>query len=361
MKILHFVPGSGVGGIERFIMDITSIPNQEFEYDFVVFARQKTEFVKCIGERGKVYTFSGWSLEVINRTYRMIKQNKYDVVHAHLGSWSFIILILAKLCGVRKRIAHTHSADSFSNMNVIGKTVYCISKIMNRLCITNYLACSDHACESTFGKRLLKLKKYTRVLNPVDFERIGNTDINAENRLRKELGLRKYCRVICNVGYLGKHKNQAFLLQIAKHQKMSHVDFLLVGDGWNRKNLEEIIKTDNLKNVHILGIRNDIPLILRLADVFVLPSLLEGLGTVVLEAQACGIPCVVSENVTMETDLGLGLVYQIALSDEERWIEAILSIKKPKITSEEILTKFIDKNVEIGACYRLIKSIYEGY
>ena len=360
MKVLHFVPGSGVGGIERFVMDITSASRKNIDYSFIVFARKETDFVSCIKQRGIVHVCSGWSFSTLKKTFQLMKKNHYDVVHAHLGCWSFIVLLIAKMCRVNKRIAHSHSADAFGNMNSVGKIVYCLSKIYNPFCVTDYMACSDHACECTFGKKVAHSSKYTKVLNPVDFNRMTKMNGLTGQALRRELGLRSNSKVVCNVGYLGKHKNQAFLLQLAGKDEMLNTDFLLVGDGWNREKLEEMVRSKALMNVYFAGVRNDISAILNMSDLFVLPSILEGLGTVVLEAQACGTPCIISENVTMETDVGLGLVQQIPLINEDAWVRAINDSEKKAISPETIIGEFSKKNITIDKCIELIETVYEG-
>lgn len=360
MKVLHFIPGSGVGGIERFVMDITSGEHEGIEYDFLVFARGTSAFVDCIQQRGTVHICRGWSLSTLKTTFRLFKKNHYDVVHAHLGCWSYIILLLAKIAGIKTRIAHSHSADSFRNMHGMGKLIYAFSRVLNPICVTHYLACSDHACACTFGKKIVASEKYTRILNPVDFNRIGVFDAERIQQLRIELGLRKNSRVVCNVGYLGKHKNQAFLLKQAGRPELKDVDFLLVGDGWNRSQLEGIIQDQHLENVHLVGIRTDVPDVLRVADVFTLPSILEGLGTVVLEAQACGTPCIISEHVTKETDLGMGLVQQVPLLDENAWVNEMRTVCRPVLDREDIIATFIEKKVELAACCRMLNQIYKG-
>ena len=112
--------------------------------------------------------------------------------------------------------------------------------------------------------------KYTRILNPVDFNRIRFNEYFIEKELRNILGLRNSSKIVCNIGYLGKHKNQSFLLHIAERKELSNVDFLLVGDGWNRTRLEKMINDKNLTNVHLVGVRNEISDILKMSDIFVL-------------------------------------------------------------------------------------------
>ena len=199
-----------------------------------------------------------------------------------------------------------------------------------------------------------------RILNPVDFNRIRFNEYFIEKELRNILGLRNSSKIVCNIGYLGKHKNQSFLLHIAERKELSNVDFLLVGDGWNRTRLEKMINDKNLTNVHLVGVRNEISDILKMSDIFVLPSILEGLGTVVLEAQACGTPCIISENVTIETDMGLGLVQQIPLLEEDAWVLAINTTEKKVFDYRTIIDAFSSRNVTIDKCISLIESIYKG-
>lgn len=359
MKILHFVPGIGMGGIERFIMDLTSHTSEEFKHDFFVFGRGESEFLTYIKKKGNVYITRGWSYSTLKVLSKVLKDNKYDIIHAHLGCWAFIVLIIAKLRGVKKRIAHSHSADGFKDMNLIGKVIYIFSRVLNPLCVTHYLACSNHACERTYGFKVRNGKRYVRVINPVDIKRFVDVSDELIIKTRESLNLRENRKIICNVGYLGRHKNQIFLLQMASELDIEGIDLVIVGDGWNRKQLENYINDNAITNVTMLGNRNDIPELLHIADVFVLPSILEGLGTVVLEAQACGTPCIISECVTMETDMGLGLVKQIELGNKDDWKKSIIQCKQLNVlTTKEIESAFAQNCADVLSCVELVEKIY---
>lgn len=355
MKVLYFLPGTGVGGIGKFVRDIVSKTSYKIDYTFVTLGDPSTKLAAFLKENGKFLNYSGWGIPVLKGVYQELKHNKYNIVHAHLGCWSFIILGIARLSGVSKRFAHAHSADSFSTMEGVGKIVYALSMILNGLTVTNYLACSNHACECTFGKHVIKSRKYNRVVNPVDdrffLER-------KPKYVRNELGIPETSKVICHVGYMGYHKNHPFILKLAKQLQNEDIYWILVGDGNKRKEFEKYVQDNCLTNVRFTGLRNDIPNILDESNVFILPSLLEGLGTVVLEAQARGKKCIISENVTTEVDMGLELVKQIPLSDIDRWKDELVRNEYREVHIEKIKEIYIKKCVEIEACASYLISLY---
>ena len=216
MKVLYFLPGTGVGGIGKFVRDMVSQTKDKVDYTFVTLGNPNTELALFLKENGKFINYSGWSVAVLKGVYDELRQTKYDVVHAHLGCWSFIILGIAKVCRVKKRVAHSHSADSFKTMNGIGKLISLLSFIINPLTVTNYLACSDHACECTFGKKVLISDKYARVLNPVDERYFEDSK---DLYFRNEVGIPQTAKVVCHVGYMGYHKNHMFILNLAQEMR----------------------------------------------------------------------------------------------------------------------------------------------
>ncbi|HJF40321.1 MAG TPA: glycosyltransferase [[Clostridium] spiroforme] len=353
MKILYFLSGTGVGGIGKFVKDIVSHMPAEVNFTFVTLGNPNSDLSLFLKEHGKVLNYPRWGRKVLRGLKNELKVNHYDIVHAHLGCWSFICLYFAMRAGVKRRIAHSHSADNFKTLNKTGKLIFLISRIANPLVVTDYMACSDHACAETFGKKVLKMDRYYRVLNPVDeryFEK-------ATHDVREELEIPKSSRVVCHVGYMGYHKNHLFILELAEELKDEDVYWLLVGDGHFRKQFEVAASEKHLDKVIFLGIRNDVPDILKASNLFILPSLLEGLGTVVLEAQACGLPCIISENVTEETDMGLGLVKKIPLYAKREWKNEIL-LNNIKIHTDIIKQKFVNEKVEINSCSKNLLKIY---
>ena len=153
MKILYFLSGTGVGGIGKFVKDIVSHMPAEVNFTFVTLGNPNSDLSLFLKEHGKVLNYPRWGRKVLRGLKNELKVNHYDIVHAHLGCWSFICLYFAMRAGVKRRIAHSHSADNFKTLNKTGKLIFLISRIANPLVVTDYMACSDHACAETFGKK----------------------------------------------------------------------------------------------------------------------------------------------------------------------------------------------------------------
>jgi len=352
---MYFLTGTGVGGIGKFVNDVVSKFDSSISLTTVALGDDNTPLAKTLKDKGKFISFPGWSIKLLLAIYKELKSEKYDLIHVHAGFWSYIVLIIAKLGKVPVRIAHSHSADSFSDLHGLAKFIYVISRVLNSFVVTHYFACSNHACKNTFGEKILRSKKYYRILNPVD-ERFFR--IKSGKQIREEFHIPKDAIVACHVGYFGFHKNHDFLIELANLLKSDNVWWLLVGEGY-RKN-EVINKASSLKleKVIFTGNRNDIPDILDASSIFVFPSKLEGLGTVVMEAQACGIPSIVSENVTMETDMGLHLVKQLRLNEMSRWKTEILNSLQICSEIEGIYNAFINNHATVDSCADFIIGIY---
>lgn len=151
---------------------------------------------------------------------------------------------------------------------------------------------------------------------------------------KRAFGIKEDALVIGHVGRFFEQKNHAFLLGLAAYCKKSGIPFQAVfaGDGPLRRQMEEKAAALGVKDdILFLGVVEDIPALMQAFDVFVMPSLFEGLPLVLVEAQASGLPCIVSDNITEETDLGLGLLQRLSLNAGfERWAEDISRAAQPK-------------------------------
>ena len=358
MKVLYFLTGLGIGGIGKFVGDVVRNFDTSVELTTIALGNEENELAKELSQKGHLICFPKWSIEVLKRVKAELCSQKYDVVHVHAGFWSFIILQIAKKQKVPVRIAHSHSADSFSDLSGIPKLIYLSSRIANHFVVTHYFACSDHACIRTFGKKVLESQSYYRILNPVDdsfFTPLSN------NLIRDEFNIPDDAIIACHVGYFGFHKNHDFILTLAERMRDEKVWWILVGNGNRFEHYLTITKAKKLSKVVLTGARSDIPEILNASDVFVFPSRLEGLGTVVMEAQACGVHCIISENVTCETDVGLGLVEQIKLEKIDKWMHSILKSKKQAVDPKQIKTLYEKKNITDSTCALYIYSLYNKF
>ena len=250
---------------------------------------------------------------------QVLKNNSFDVVWAHKTTLSSCeIFDIAKKNNIPVRIVHSHSS---SNMG--GKFTYLMHNINKHLiyCWANeYLACSHSASEWFYGKHLSKI-----MVNGIDLEKF-KYNLEIREKIRKELNIENKF-VIGHVGRFGIEKNHKKLINIFKSCKdqNSDVKLILCGDGEERKNIELQIRQLDLQNdVILLGSIDNVHEILQAMDILVMPSLFEGLPFALLEAQASGLKCVVSDSVSRESDV-MGWNQFVPLSSNDSvWASVIL-------------------------------------
>ena len=226
----------------------------------------------------------------------------------------------------RITIAHSHIAD----------VPFSLSKVFRFLFHFNLWKIADYrfACSEKAGKWLYRDKADFMILrNGIMTERFKYSDTIREAK-RKELSLNKSAKVIGTVGRLVNQKNQGRLLSIMKRiaELNENTKLLLIGEGPLEAELRKTAKRLNLEDkVLFTGPRTDINELLSSMDVFVLPSLYEGLGIVLVEAQASGLPCVFTDTIPKDVDLVPELIHRVSLSDsDENWAKTILSCQPLK-------------------------------
>ena len=360
-KILNVVGAMNTGGTETMLMNLyRNIDRDNIQFDFISFDNDKAYYddeIESLG--GRVIRIS--NPKSIKEIKKIIKENgPYKAVHAHTQFNCGFSMIAAKQCGVGIRISHAHT-NLDNNGNII-KDIY--SKLM-RYIINNYstkvLACSDDSARCLFGEKAIKDDKYSLFQNLIDYNTIINPNYEEVEQFKKDNDLNNRL-VIGHIGTFKESKNQRFLIEIVKNLSDINVKLLLVGDGSMKDELQELVNKYNLNDkVVFAGIRKDINNMLSCMDVFVFPSVFEGLGMVLLEAQASGIPCVVSDAIQPEVDLGLGLINKLSLNDDvQSWINKILEVRSKKILNKDVIIKsFDEKGYSLDKCISRLKQIYE--
>lgn len=362
-KILHVVGSMNTGGTETMLMNIyRKIDRDIIQFDFLDFSQDEAYYDKEIKELGgKVIKIS--NSKSVREISNVIKNNgPYKVVHAHTLFNCGFAMIAAKVNNIDARISHSHTNLDDESRLVRKIYIKLMRKVINRYS-TRLLACSSAAGNYLFGNISLNSDKYSYFPNLVDYESMMKPDRNQVEIFKKNNNLNN-CIVIGNIGTLKPSKNQEFLLKIVKvlKERHIHVKLIIVGDGELRNRLVEITQKYNIvDDVIFTGVRKDINNMLSCMDVFVLPSIYEGLGLVLLEAQAGGVPCLVSEAIQEEADLGLGIVEKLNLSDNEiLWADKIVELaNKEKINKNIIEKKFNDKGYSTSKCISRLLEIYE--
>ncbi len=258
----------------------------------------------------------------------LLKKEKYDVVHCHTMFNSGIVLLASKLNGVKGLIAHSHSICS-SKKRKLTKKLY--EKLMRSIivhCATDYVACGEAAGKWLFGEKVFN-KSGQLILNGIDVP-LYRYDEDKAAKIKNELSIEDRF-VIGHVGHLTKVKNQTFILNLMNDivAKLPNAVLLLIGEGDDRVMLEAKITELNISDYVIMtGNVMNVQEYLSAMDVFVFPSLYEGMPLSIIEVQANGLPCVISDAVPKDVFL-TDLLEELPLTaSQDRWIDAIINSKR---------------------------------
>lgn len=325
-KILVFGMSSNYGGVEKFIMNYYQNIDRKFiQFDFLCYDSLPAYHDKIENLGGKIHIVTSRRKNPIKSRIairKALKENKYDAIWDNLCSLSDIsILRIAKRLGVKTRIIHSHNS-----MNMSGKftaVMHYIHKKMIGKLATDFWACSIPAGKWFYNKKILNS---TKIVNNAIVTKNFVFDPYQRDLKRKEFHIENNF-VIGNIGRFHYQKNHDFLINIfqAIHKKNKNAVLMLVGDGELRPQIEDKIKKLGLSdNVILTGVRSDIPQILQAMDVFLFPSLFEGLPITLVEAQAAGLPCVISDTITEEVAI-TNLVQYVSLNrSPEFWANTVL-------------------------------------
>ncbi|MCM1140872.1 MAG: glycosyltransferase, partial [Muribaculum sp.] len=215
-----------------------------------------------------------------------------------------------------------------------------------------------------FGKNLFG-KKGIVLNNSVDVDKFYDVKQEAVEKLRNEFGISPSEIVIGSVARLNEVKNHERMLSIAHEMKRNGYSFkmIIVGRGELEDKLKAIVTKSELQDCVIFaGIRGDIPELMHLFDVFLMPSFFEGNPVTLIEAQAAGLRSVISDTITDKIDMGLGLVQRLSLEvPDSQWAKALLESKSPKLSKEEIITCLSLYGYDLKSNTLLLCNLYEGH
>lgn len=322
IRILHIVTYMGRGGLETMLMNYyRAIDRTKVQFDFLTHRDFRADYddeIEALG--GKIYRLP--SLNPFSRSYlgaldRFFAEHpEYRIVHSHLDCMSAIPLKAAKKHGVPVRIGHAHNSNQPRDAKYLLKLFY--KRLIARNA-TQLFACSDEAGRWMFGDADFRVLN-----NAIDAGRYA-FDPAVRGEVRHELDLPADALVVGHVGRFDPQKNHRFLVEI--FEKMPEdARLLLVGDGVLRPDVEQQAEALGIRDrVLFTGVRTDVDRLLQAMDVFLMPSLFEGLPVSIVEAQAAGLPCLISDKVPIECKK-TELVTQIPLeASPAEWAEAVLS------------------------------------
>ena len=300
IKVLHFEIDGKIGGIETFLLNLyKNIDRRNIQFGFVTRSKE-IPFQKDILDLGGCIEY----IEGFNNIFQYIKDitrilNKgYDIVHIHKNSAANIIpFILAKKYGL-PIVSHSHNTRP--SCGTLSYVLHYINRVLLYKLSDVHLACSQDA-----GKWLYSNKKFQVVKNGVIVNNFLYDDKIASIK-RKELSINDNQLVIGHIGRFTKQKNHEGLVKIFKEMLVNKPDaiLLLIGDGPLKAGITNMVKKMGLDDsVMMLGIRKDIPELLMAMDVFLMPSLYEGLPIAAVEAQASGVDVFLSNTISQQTEI----------------------------------------------------------
>jgi len=331
IRVLQVFAQMNRGGAETMIMNLyRHMDHSEIQFDFIVHTDKKCTFddeIQLLG--GKIFNapvYKGTNHLEYKKWWNSFFRNHqdYKIIHGHIRSTASIYLKIAKDYSLTT-IAHSHNTSSGSGFSAIIKNIlqYPIRYIADYL-----FACSKSAGIWLFGKNACTKDNFFILRNAIDTKRfIYDEEIRLKKR--KEFKIESKF-VIGHIGRFAFPKNHTFLVDIFKkvHDKYSDTVLMLIGDGNLRPGIEKKVANLQLtESVIFTGIRSDIPDILQAMDVFVFPSLYEGLPVTLIEAQASGLECIVSDKITTEVRITDLITFCSLKNSSDFWARKIISDK----------------------------------
>lgn len=326
IRILQVVTHMNRGGLETMLMNYyRHIDRTQVQFDFLTHRDFKADYddeIESLG--GKIYHLP--RLVPWSRSYKQALRDffhahlEYNIIHVHQDCFSGVICQVAEECGVPVRIAHSHCTSQDKNWKYPIKLWY-----MKRIpkFATDLMACGQEAGEWMFGGAPFRILN-----NAIDTDAYVYNP-RRRDEIRTKLGVNGRL-VIGHIGRFSPPKNHPYLIDIfaVLHYREPNATLLLVGDGDGRKGIEEKVNSLGLHDsVIFTGVRSDVPDLLQAMDAFVFPSLYEGLPVTMIEAQATGLPCFISDKVPTECSITDSVTIIPLSTPPEIWADKISAAK----------------------------------
>lgn len=337
-RVLCILSNMNAGGAETFLMKIyRQLDKNMYQMDFCINVKEPCFYEEEILQKGgKIYRIPSKSegLRVFaDKLYNVVKLNNYKyILRITSNAAGFFDLKIAKKAGAKVCCARSSNSSDGGSWKAV--LIHRISRFLFDKYLDVRIAPSELAAMYTFGKR----KKVNILHNAID---LGTYHYKAEGRMkvRKECGFIDSDIVVGHVGRFMAQKNHSFLLDVFYylHKENPKYKLLLIGKGELEETLKKKINDLKLNNAVVFaGVRNDIPDVMSAMDIFVFPSLYEGMPNTVIEAQATGLPCVIADTITREANIA-NLVTYLPLRDAKEWADTVKNnIGGPRVDTERL-------------------------
>lgn len=363
IKILMVIGSTNMGGAQIFILNL--LRNMDLEHYQVDFAVNFKEVEGGIGQELRDMGCNIFSLPYFKvhnyfsfkkKWKKFLSVHKYDIVHGHSSNSASVYLKVAKEMGCIT-IAHSHSAGFRGNLIHRLMKRYFAGKIKK---VADYwFACSSIAAEHLYGKGYKDYNYYYDIPNGINAEKYLY-DANVSNKIRKSIGINDTNFLCGHVGSFTSPKNHTFLLEIFKEvlKKRSNAKLVCCGAGTLLSQIKERAKELGIIDKIIFpGIVKNCNEYMMAMDVLVFPSLFEGFPMTIIEAEATGLPIVMSDVITNEVDI-TDCVHRLSLNEQpELWADKIINLKSEDRTIYNTIVE--DSKYNMGTGAEFIMSLYD--
>lgn len=331
IRVLQMLGSLEAGGAQAVVINIyRNINKKNIQFDFIVDHKEKLFYASEIEKLGgKIYylpQFYGWNIFKVIRAWENLfsEHREYNILHVHLGSYARIFIGIAKIYGL-KVIYHSHTADYGKGFKGLLRRVF-LYKVQDKC---DYLfSCSKEAAYLQYGSKYRELKNYFYFPNAIDVNKfIYNPAYR--NKYRKKYNWENKF-VYVHVGRFTEAKNHNFLIELFAfiHKNDQNTCLVLIGEGELKNSIIEKVDKMNLNDsVCFLGNREDVNCLLSAMDCFLFPSLWEGLPVSVIEAQANGLICLISDKITKDVKITDLITYLPLNQGFQVWIDALKCMK----------------------------------
>jgi len=338
-----------------------AIDRSKVQFDFVVHREEEGDYeeeIRSLG--GKIYRMMPLRPHTFGKYERQIsaffdEHPEYRIIHGQCSESGYFFYKEAARRGIPVIIAHAHNSHVKFDLRWIVRTWM---KHKMRPYLTHNFACGVEAAEWLFGKELAK--KAIILKNAID-TRQYLFDEQLREKKREELGLAPEVLTICHIGRFDKVKNHCFILDIFEKllKRRPTAQLLLIGDGDLREQTEKKATQKGISTqIHFLGVRRDVNELLQAADVLVFPSLFEGLGIAVVEAQCTGMPCIISDIIPNEVMI-TNLVEKVSLHESaSTWAEKLIAATTRTFDRPAYAEKVASAGYDIKSNSRWLENFY---
>ena len=348
-RMLCIMGGMSAGGAETILMKIyRNLDRSLYQMDFAVTTDEKCFYddeIEALGGRiFHIHAKTQKPLKNFCEIASLVRKEQYKcVLRASSNTLSGLDLLAAWMGGARRRVYRSTNSRAGNTKNAL--LVHKLCAFMPRLFANVRIAPSTEAAEHVFGKGCIEKGTAGLLHNAVDLS-VFRYDEEGRGRVRAELGMGDGALLVGHVGRFAKQKNHPFLLEVFReiHARRPDAKLLLAGGGEGEEAVRRQAEALGLKDAVVFaGVRADIPAVLSAMDVFAFPSFYEGLPNTVVEAQACGLSCVIADTITREAAV-TGLVEFLPLGDAKQWADACIARASEHVCTER---EFIEKKYDI--------------